>query len=167
MALKKLNDMGLIHYNQGTTKPKLLFLENRVESRYLFFDPAVYSQRKVVAQKRLDAVMQYVSNNKVCRSQQLLAYFGETTSTPCGQCDVCWHAQRQRLLQAEFDNIRQCMEALLSSGPMDLKALMNEAGREFKEERITEVLRWLTDQGFVELKSGQVTLSRAGRASRK
>ena len=167
IALKKLNGMGLVHYNQGTTKPKLLFLENRVESRYLFFDPAVYSQRKVVAQKRLDAVMQYVTNNQVCRSQQLLAYFGETTSAPCGQCDVCWHAQRQRLLQAEFDNIRQRIEAHLSSGPMDLKALMNEAGREFKEERITEVLRWLTDQGFVELKSGQVTLSRAGRASRK
>ena len=111
--------------------------------------------------------MQYVTNNRVCRSQQLLAYFGETTSAPCGQCDVCWQAQRQRLLQAEFDNIRQCMEAALAHGPMDLKALIDETGHKFKEERITEVLRWLTDQGFVELKSGQVTLSRAGQASRK
>ena len=167
MALKKLNDMGLVHYNRGTTKPKLLFLENRIESRYLFIGPAVYAQRKTVAQKRLDAVVQYVTNNKICRSQQLLAYFGETKSTPCGQCDVCWQARQQRLRKAEFDNIRHRIEEALANGPMDLKVLVNDMGCDFKEERITEVLRWLTDQGILELQSGQVTLSRAGRASRK
>lgn len=31
----------------------------------------------------------YAENDYVCRSRQLLRYFGEEKSTDCGQCDVC------------------------------------------------------------------------------
>ena len=31
----------------------------------------------------------YVTNKKVCRSNYLLAYFGETVKEPCGICDIC------------------------------------------------------------------------------
>ena len=31
----------------------------------------------------------YAENDDICRSRQLLRYFGEERSTDCGQCDVC------------------------------------------------------------------------------
>ena len=39
--------------------------------------------------EKIAAVLAYVNNNSVCRSIQLLEYFGETTSQPCGICSVC------------------------------------------------------------------------------
>lgn len=39
--------------------------------------------------KRLEAMENYVSKSDICRSQYLLAYFGQSESKPCGSCDVC------------------------------------------------------------------------------
>ena len=38
---------------------------------------------------RAEAIRRYAASEEPCRSQQLLAYFGETASAPCGRCDVC------------------------------------------------------------------------------
>lgn len=34
-------------------------------------------------------MISYATNDKVCRSRQLLRYFGETSNHDCRQCDVC------------------------------------------------------------------------------
>lgn len=34
-------------------------------------------------------MLAYAENKTVCRSRQLLRYFGETKSDDCEQCDVC------------------------------------------------------------------------------
>ena len=31
----------------------------------------------------------YADNERFCRSQMLLGYFGETDAQPCGMCDIC------------------------------------------------------------------------------
>ena len=38
---------------------------------------------------RLDAVESYLTTGDVCRSRQLLAYFGQSETRDCGSCDVC------------------------------------------------------------------------------
>lgn len=39
------------------------------------------------------STLKYIKNNKVCRSRQLLGYFGEKTMQNCGICDVCSQTQ--------------------------------------------------------------------------
>lgn len=39
--------------------------------------------------KRIQSMLQYAKNDEICRSRQLLAYFGEHNETKCQQCDVC------------------------------------------------------------------------------
>ena len=49
----------------------------------------VYEDRKDSYVRRINSMVEYATNDGVCRSRQLLRYFGETHSTDCGQCDVC------------------------------------------------------------------------------
>lgn len=49
----------------------------------------------------------------MCRSRQLLAYFGETKSKDCGQCDVCIsHKDNKETRDAFKDAQRQILEIL-------------------------------------------------------
>ncbi|MEZ5673514.1 MAG: DNA helicase RecQ [Thiotrichaceae bacterium] len=45
-------------------------------------------QHKQLEQHKLEAMLGYCELN-TCRRQALLAYFGEKSSQPCGNCDVC------------------------------------------------------------------------------
>ena len=45
-------------------------------------------ERKRVERAKLDALLGYAETTN-CRRQRLLAYFGETLTSPCGNCDNC------------------------------------------------------------------------------
>ena len=49
----------------------------------------VFEERLKRYVERLKAMVEYAENEQFCRSQLLLAYFGETDAPPCGTCDVC------------------------------------------------------------------------------
>ena len=50
---------------------------------------SVYEDRQARYAERLKAMVEYAENQQFCRSQVLLAYFGETDAAPCGTCDIC------------------------------------------------------------------------------
>ena len=62
-------------------------------------------------ERRIHTVIKYANNNKVCRSQQLLYYFGEEKSTNCGHCDVCLEHQTN---QTSKDRIEPVQKAILT-----------------------------------------------------
>ena len=49
----------------------------------------IYEDLKAQYVARINAMQAYASNNDVCRSRQLLIYFGEERHKDCQQCDVC------------------------------------------------------------------------------
>ena len=49
----------------------------------------MYEERKEVFIERINSVINYAQNDYICRSRQLLSYFGEKKASDCGQCDVC------------------------------------------------------------------------------
>ena len=51
--------------------------------------PDRYAMLKATWHKRMQTMIEYVSETDTCRSRFLLAYFGQTESTDCGRCDVC------------------------------------------------------------------------------
>ena len=48
-----------------------------------------YNERKNHYASKLKAMVEYAENNHYCRSQVMLAYFGENDAPTCGTCDVC------------------------------------------------------------------------------
>ena len=59
---------------------------------------------------RIGAVRTYIEEEETCRSRMLLAYFGETESTPCGACDVCLRKHPSGLHQYIIDAVGEELE---------------------------------------------------------
>ena len=55
----------------------------------LVLSKEIYDNRKKEYTERIEAMINYATNDDICRSRQLLRYFGEERSTDCNQCDVC------------------------------------------------------------------------------
>lgn len=87
--LRYLDKEKLISYVPQSALPKLVFTQDRVNTKFLEFDPANYQKLKQQYLRRMQAVIDYTNNNKVCRHTQLLIYFNEYDYTDCHHCDVC------------------------------------------------------------------------------
>ena len=88
-TLKGLGQRHILHFIPQKKTPYIRYTQRREDKEYLQFTPAIYEERLDQFRQRIQAVIQYATNDQVCRSRQLLRYFGETDSHDCGLCDVC------------------------------------------------------------------------------
>ena len=89
LTLKSLASRHIIEFIPQKRTPYVRYLQRREDAEHLIFPPAIYEDLKQRFTERIEAMISYATNDSVCRSRQLLHYFGETRSTDCGQCDVC------------------------------------------------------------------------------
>ena len=145
--LKTLRGEKILSYQPLSNIPLLVFLKDRIDERYLYFDKKIYDFRKEKAEERLAAVENYVKTDNVCRSQLLLQYFGEWDSTPCGGCDVCRRNRIHQVRNRDFERISEEVKALerLQKSP---KEILAELSKRYEEPQIVSVMRWLADENF-------------------
>lgn len=87
--LKKLEEDNLIVYNKATSNSELLFLQPREDDKTInriSRDVEAYLHQK---KNKTEALIRFLKEDEVCRSLQILYYFGETSTKKCGMCDVC------------------------------------------------------------------------------
>ena len=143
--LKALRGEKILSYQPRSNIPLIVFLKDRIDERYLYFDKKIYDFRKEKAEERLAAVENYVKCDNVCRSQLLLQYFGEWDSTPCGECDVCRRTQIQRVRNKSFELISNEIEKLQQRG-LTQKEILAELSKKYEEPQIVAVMRWMADR---------------------
>ena len=142
--LKTLRGEKILSYQPQSNIPLIIFLKDRIDEKYLYFDKKIYECRKERAEERLAAVENYVKCDNVCRSQLLLQYFGEWDSTPCGECDVCRRNKIQRVKNSDFELISKEIKELQQQN-MDPKQILAELSKRYEEPQIVKVMRWLAD----------------------
>ena len=89
LILRGLTQRRIAHFIPLRKMPYITYTVERREGKSLLIPKEVYEQRQKQFVKRIESVINYAKNDNVCRSRQLLRYFGETESEDCGQCDVC------------------------------------------------------------------------------
>ena len=89
MILKNLSDKHILHFIPQKKTPYVRYLQRREDPEHVLLPPAVYEERKEQFRGRIQAMISYATDDHVCRSRQLLRYFGEEDSHDCRQCDVC------------------------------------------------------------------------------
>lgn len=97
--LKELETYGIIDISWCSDLPTVTLLQERLPDDYLSISPEVYHHRKSIANEKLNAVLNYLQTDS-CRSQTLLAYFGQT-GKPCGKCDNCMKTQEKEINRSE------------------------------------------------------------------
>jgi len=91
MMFKSLRQRNIISFIPRQKLPTIFFSRYREDPERLEIGREVYEERLEQFSQRINAMIQYATNSYVCRSRQLLLYFGEEskTSSDCRKCDVC------------------------------------------------------------------------------
>jgi ATP-dependent DNA helicase RecQ len=85
--LQFLVSSGVIEYTPFSQHPKIHLLKERVPDNHLQLSYESLQLRKEVAERKLKAVLSYLSSEN-CRVLDILSYFGQSGES-CGTCDRC------------------------------------------------------------------------------
>ncbi len=155
--LQLLHRQAIIRYYPRKDNPQLNFLEERVSAQFLQVNMARVEARKKVMEARIAAMANYARNGNTCRTQQLVAYFGEKDAKPCGVCDVCVKKEKGELKEGEFGKL-----ATAILGALQEKGSVQDLVRrvDAEEGRVLATLQFLIAEGLV-LRDGDGILSAA------
>ena len=124
MILKNLSEKHILHFIPQKKTPYVRYLQRREETENVQLLPAVYEERKKQFRDHIEAMMAYATNDHVCRSRQLLRYFGEEDSHDCRQCDVCLsHPHNQVNEPLNSAEIHAILELLADGKPHHITEL--------------------------------------------
>ena len=107
-VLKALSQRHLLHFIPRRNVPYIRYIQRREDAEHIQLHRDVYEDRLTQYRERIHAMLHYAQSDDKCRSRQLLAYFGETTSHDCGQCDVCLSSAKND------DSLRQQILSILA-----------------------------------------------------
>lgn len=110
MTLRSLSARHILDFVPRRRVPYIIYTQLRIDGNRIVIPKEVYEDRKEQYTSRIHAVIEYVNNKSVCRSRQLLRYFGETKSEDCHQCDVCLDHETDSPIPTES------LEAMVAEG---------------------------------------------------
>ncbi len=157
--LKRMALMKLIEYNPQKKTPLITFVRDRQEIKYVELKKEIYEERRKRLEKRINSIVDYATTDHICRSRQLLKYFGESSSDNCGICDVCIDRKKSGINGEEFEKIKAGVEDVLIKEPVSRDELYSRL--KSKKEDIEKVLHWLEEYDVVrENEEGLLVLNR-------
>ena len=116
VILKNLAQRNIIYFIPQRKTPFITYLQDRIDGENVVLSKEIYEERKEQFVKRINAMQAYASNNEVCRSRQLLIYFGEKRHKDCEQCDVCLDHESPEPSNEQTKNAREAILNLLKDG---------------------------------------------------
>ncbi len=144
----------IIDYIPRKKNPFIIYTQARLPKEKIKLSKEVYEDRKQSYIKRIEAILDYVTDHTHCRSKQLLRYFGEKLETSCGLCDICGKKQKKQLSEKEVESITTKILLLLENGPFTITAICEHL--QLDSNATTTVLRVLADEGLINHSNGTV-----------
>ena len=147
-ALEKLQQDQIIDYQPQKDTPQIIFVKERVDADNLQLDRKLYEFRKQGQHERIRRAISY-AETPVCRSRQLLQYFGESDAPKCGICDVCTGRTQSEVSTSDFERYKDKIQLLLKREPLSLEQIV-ESFAPKRQEQVLKTLEYLLDEGFLE-----------------
>lgn len=154
--LKALSERRILHFIPRKKIPHITYTQRREETEQLYFPREVYDDRRREYVERIQAVIDYATNDNICRSRQLLRYFGETRSTDCMQCDVCRSYNDKEPSKEEFSHACALITDLLKDRKphhaTEIKTIR------FDRDIVENALEYLISEEKIWVKDGKLFL---------
>ena len=152
LALKSLSQKHILHFIPQKKTPYVRYLQRREDAEHIQILPAVYEERKEQFTKRIHAMIDYATNDTICRSRQLLRYFGEEDSHDCKQCDVCLDKPHSHTKESAKSTEAQAILDLLSDGkPHHIKELRDI---QLPTDSLNAALEYLFKEEYIHQEDG-------------
>lgn len=145
--LEKLQRDEIIDYKLKKTDLQITFLVPREDGRTINVFAEEVEKRNTIKIRKVDEMLRYVTTDTLCRSKQILGYFGEKKVLDCGICDVC--QKKQDTIDFNGRSISsEIIEALKNNGCTSrvlIKVL------DYDETRIINTLQMLLEDGRIKI----------------
>ena len=145
-TLQQLEHDKIITLNLAKTDAQITFIEPREDDKTINRIALIIEQQNKLKQQHVKAMLDYVENESVCKSMQLLAYFGEKNTEPCGICSVCINFKKHKKPQ-DLKSIKKQIIELLENGDQSSRALL--AHLDCEEKDMKTVLTLLLEHHII------------------
>lgn len=143
LVLVNLSKKRIIDFIPRKSIPLISYKRDRVDGSDVILDKNVYEERKEQFQKSINSVINYAQNDRVCRSRQLLYYFGEKKSVDCEQCDVCLsHSHHDD--HDKQEEIKEKLLAMVADGERHHVTEVRQLDEDW--DMVTKVMKELMDE---------------------
>lgn len=148
--LKELEKRDIIELSIANQDTSIQFLTAREDdhtiNRLIPYIKQQYRSKKA----KIDSVLQFITNNKQCKTQQILAYFGETKVDNCGKCSYCQGLKNKKPaseneIRQQVKQVRQALRDSKKSSRQLCETLHME------DEQLIPVLELMLDKNTIEL----------------
>ncbi|MCY1507264.1 ATP-dependent RNA helicase DeaD [compost metagenome] len=146
-GLFKLREAGILSYLPQSEQPQIQFIRPRTDQLHLDIDAKYIRLRHQIQTEQINSIISY-SVHWLCRSKQLLHYFGERNAGNCGCCDVCLAEKKK----AQYDQLNDRIDFEIISGlqhhALSLDDLLIKIISGTEQEKIARI-RELLDAGKI------------------
>nr|WP_299381741.1 RecQ family ATP-dependent DNA helicase [Allomuricauda sp.] len=143
-TLERLRSDGVAEYQSSTSDLELNFLVPREDDRTINPFAKYVEDFHTLKNNNMKAMLDYVGNQKICRSVFILHYFGEKSAQNCGTCDICTQEN-----VAPSENLKNRITRLLATGGKTSRDLESELG--VGEKLILDSLQEMLEDGEIQL----------------
>lgn len=147
LILKSLSQKHILHFIPQKKTPYVRYLQRREDMDHVQIPPSVYEERKVLFQERIQAMINYATCDNICRSRQLLRYFGEADSHDCRQCDVCLDHTNGHASESTLSPEANAILELLADGKAHPITILNSI--QLPTSKLDAILDYLLREEYI------------------
>ena len=155
-VLKGLSQRHIVHFIPRRKMPAICYTQRRDDGSRLMLTREVYEDRLNAYRSRIASMTEYATNDAVCRSRQLLNYFGETASSDCGQCDVCLAHKSAPPVEGAAEAIKQLLADGARHHITELRSMA------WPGEQVDAALESLLHEEVISIEGGFLTMGGNG-----
>ncbi|KAA5824781.1 RecQ family ATP-dependent DNA helicase [Algibacter amylolyticus] len=145
--LQELEKDEIITLNLAKTDAQVTFIEPREDDKTINRIAKTIEQQNKLKQGQVKAMLDYVENELVCKSIQLLSYFGETEAENCGICSVCIQAKHDKKKPVDGKTLKKRVIELLENGDQSSRAMVKQL--QCEQEVLKPVLKLLLEHQII------------------
>jgi ATP-dependent DNA helicase RecQ len=148
LLLQKLKEKNIIEYQAKNNDATLTFNEIREDERTINRISKYLELQNNLKKEQLEAVIDFISDKKQCKSEYILNYFGEKTTSKCGICSNC-------LLDTKTSNSNQSLVELIKYTLQDKELSSRELETIVNKSSVDIIfaLQHLLELGTIEIQS--------------
>jgi len=149
-TLIKLQRDAIITLKLTKTDAEVTFIEPREDDKTINRIARTIEQQNKLKTKHVESVLNYVNNDTLCKSKQLLSYFGETKLENCGICSVCI-TSNVPLPTTQIKESIAHISAVLKEKPLSSREIVTKT--KIKDTHIALILKEMLEKNMIEITS--------------
>ncbi|MFV0564470.1 MAG: ATP-dependent DNA helicase RecQ [Flavobacteriaceae bacterium] len=123
-TLEQLENDAAITLNLAKTDAQITFIEPREDDKTINRIAKTIAQQNQLKHNQVNAIIRYIDNDTQCKSMQLLAYFGEKDTQPCGICSVCISKQTPQKTP-DVNTLKKNIIEILEHGEQSSRSILS------------------------------------------